>query len=254
MGHFTRHLVAAGALASLALSLAALPLAAAAQPAATLADAWLAHQQAHPGPISWSHSAALSHETAAALGFKRQRLIAEIDNLALHRRVQGDALASAGLAEWQASLAEMDDRAARSPGRHDLPWLAANLRHNPPQSRFARLGSCEIPGWVEVWSAAGVSRHAWQPELTPRQLLRELPQAAYSHADEVVTITPLGDSHAAPVAAWNHQPLPLAPGSRLVVPLAAGVDDAAFVSELLAELLATRLPGDDCTMTDLGTP
>ncbi|MGJ7457505.1 capsule biosynthesis GfcC family protein [Halomonas sp. RA08-2] len=227
----------------------------------TLTAAWLAWQQANPAAVPWQHAFALRQDTAAGLTERRRRLIAELDTLRVSARVAGDAARAGGLATWRDTLAEWQDEAARTPGRMDLPWLGANLRHDPPLAKLVHFGVCERPGWVEVWSLDGVTRFDWVPDLTLEAALAALSPAAARDADHAVVISPDGALTHRGVAAWNHQPTRLVPGSRvlLLLPVEQGLraaspfpgttQEAALINTRLPALIATRLPGDACTIT-----
>ncbi|MCL7939474.1 capsule biosynthesis GfcC family protein [Halomonas sp. ATCH28] len=227
----------------------------------TLADAWLQWQQANPAPVAWQYAFALRHDTAADLRNRRRQLIAELRTLTVSSRVAGRSDRVAALTVWRERLASWDDDQTRTPGRMDLPWLGANLRHNPPLSRIVHLGVCDTPGWVEVWSLDGVTRLDWVPDLTMDDVLDALSQEAAQDADHAAIVSPNGDITRRGVAAWNHETSPLVPGSRVMLelptrqglraalPFPGTTHEADLINTRLPALLATRLPGDDCTMT-----
>lgn len=236
-----------------------LALGQAAQP--TLADAWLTWQEARALAVNWQHAYALRRDTAADLAERRRRLIAELGTLGVSARVAGDDHRVAALQAWRDRLAQWDDDRARTPGRHDLPWLGANLRHNPPLSRYVQFGVCEVPAWVEVWSLDGVSRLAWRSGLSLNDVLAGLSGPAARDTDYAVVVSPVGETFRRGVAAWNHQSTPLVPGSRVMLelptrqglraalPFPGTTHEADLINDRLPRLLATRLPGDDCTLT-----
>ncbi|MBS9404050.1 capsule biosynthesis GfcC family protein [Halomonas sp. TRM85114] len=226
----------------------------------TLADAWLRWQQEHPAPVAWQQAFALRHDTAAALAERRRQLMAELGTLAVSARVAGDSARESALLAWRERLAEWRLEEARTPGRLDLPWLGANLRDNPPLSRIAHLGVCVRSSWVELWSRDGVTRIDWVPDLTLSAALEALSPAAADGVDHAALITPEGRIWRRGVAAWNHQRTPLVPGSRVVLelptrqglrgalPFPGTTHEAELINTHLPELLATRLPGDDCRL------
>ncbi len=65
-------------------------------------------------------------------------------------------------------------------------------------------------------------------------------------------ITPSGEQHPRGIASWNHQATPLTPGSRVMLKLPANLGDTGGIRELINErlptYLATRLPGEECTV------
>lgn len=229
----------------------------------TLADAWLRWQQDHPAPVAWQQAFALRHDTASRLAERRRRLQGELATLAVSARVAGDTARAAALLAWREHLAEWRLEESRTPGRMDLPWLGANLRDNPPLSRIAHLGVCARPTWVELWSRDGVTRIDWVPELTLSAALEALSPDAADAADHAAVITPTGLIRRRGVAAWNHQRTPLVPGSRVVLelptrqglrgalPFPGTTHEAELINTHLPELLATRLPGDDCRIRDV---
>ncbi|WP_165927542.1 capsule biosynthesis GfcC family protein [Halomonas marinisediminis] len=229
----------------------------------TLIDAWLWWQQAHPGPVAWQQAFALRHDTASKLRERRQRMVGELATLAVSARVAGDTKGAAALMTWRRELAEWPLVEARTPGRMDLPWLGAHLRDNPPLSHIAQLGVCERPQWVELWSRDGVTRIDWVPELTLLSAIKALSPTAADHVDHAALITPMGQIHRRGVAAWNHQATPLVPGSRVVLelptrqglrgalPFPGTTHEADLINTHLPELLASRLPGDDCRIRNV---
>ncbi|MDZ7852536.1 MAG: capsule biosynthesis GfcC family protein [Halomonas sp.] len=243
---------------SVLTTLAALP--ALAQSAPTLTDAWIETLQGRSAPPAWSHAFALRQETAAELPGQRRRMIEELRTLIASATIAGDMSRTTGLLTWQARLEAMDDARGRTPGRMDLPWLGAHLRHNPPLSTIAGWGVCEVPGWVELWHVTGVTRLAWRPGLTLDEALQALPEAARRDSNHAQLITPPGEVHRLGIAAWNAEPAPLAPGSRVMLEFPAGqglrgalpfpgtVEERQLVNTRLPAYLATRLPGDDCRL------
>jgi hypothetical protein len=261
MMHATqRRLRQLAGLGGLALALGwGLSAAHASQP--TLGDAWLAWQQADESVIPWQHAVALRHDTATTLERERRFLATTLATLAVSARVAGDARRQAGLKAWQATLAEWDPAASRTPGRFDLPWLGANRRHNPPLASLVHYGVCEPPAWVELWSLDGVSRLAVGPEAQLDDLLAALSPQAARDADWAAVVAPDGQISRRGVAAWNHQSTPLVPGSRVLLelpgerglgaasPFPGTQGERELINDRLPALLATRLPGDACTLT-----
>ncbi|MCE8014822.1 hypothetical protein HOP62_01885 [Halomonas sp. MCCC 1A17488] len=219
---------------------------------ATLLEAWLAWQAEQPEPLDWAYSFALRNSDAATLAGLRRELLAEVAALGDALALMGDARQASRLQAWHQALRELPIDAARSPERFDLPWLAASLRRNLPTARLAHLGSCEPPGWVELWHAAGVTRLTWQPGMTTADAVAQLPAAGRDELDQAALISPLGTATTLGVARWNRESAPLAPGARLVLLLPrhglGGTQEGSLVNQLLVRFLATRLPGDACTL------
>lgn len=243
-----------------------LPLAAAAEPAqpdARLSDAWLGYLQESERRVTWSHAFALRDATADQLVNQRSRLLNELDTLRVAARVAGNATLIRGLADWRETLADVPALPARTPGRHDLPWLGANLRHDPALERIRHWGHCEVPGWVEIWHPGGVARLEWRAGMDLDSALNRLTDEGHRGIDRAMVITPSGEQFARGIAAWNHQATPLSPGSRVVLPLREAGErrgalptsvrqEITLVNERLPAYLATRLPGDECTLQGMG--
>ncbi|WP_445004360.1 capsule biosynthesis GfcC family protein [Halomonas mongoliensis] len=251
--------IAAAGLLCLSLSASAL----ADEPGPRLSDAWLTTLQGSQTRVAWSHAFALREPTAQRLESQRKRLINELETLLIGARVAGNATLSGGLAAWRQALAETPALPARTPGRHDLPWLGANLRHDPPLSQVRHWGYCKAPGWVELWHLGGISRLDWRPGMTLDHALDALPGDAYKAAQRAVVIAPNGVQASRGIAAWNHQATPLTPGTRVMVALPEGRErsgglpvsvrqEIAIINERLPAYLATRLPGDECTLQGKG--
>ena len=243
-----------------------LPLAAAAEPAqpdARLSDAWLGYLQGSERRVTWSHAFALRDATADQLVNQRSRLLNEHDTLRVAARVAGNATLTRGLAAWRETLADVPALPARTPGRHDLPWLGANLRQDPALERIRHWGHCEVPGWVEIWHPGGVARLEWRAGMNLDSALNRLPAEGHRGTDRAMVITPSGEQVDRGIAAWNHQATPLSPGSRVLLALpqagerrgalpASVRQEISLVNERLPAYLATRLPGDDCTLQGKG--
>ncbi|WP_031217589.1 capsule biosynthesis GfcC family protein [Halomonas sp. PBN3] len=228
------------------------PLSAVAQQVAEprLSDAWLATLQQGAARIAWSHAFALRETNADALEGERRRLAAELAPLTLGALAEGHPALAQGLMAWRETLEGQAALPARTPGRHDLPWLGAHQRHDPALADVRLWGHCAVPSWVEVWHLGGVSRLTWRPGLNLTAALRGLPENTTRGAQRAVLITPAGERHRRGIAAWNHQATPLVPGSRVMLELPPGVGDAGgirrLINERLPAYLATRLPGEEC--------
>ncbi|TDR57236.1 capsule biosynthesis protein GfcC [Halomonas ventosae] len=246
----------------LAALLALLPLAAQAQPATappTLVEAWLAWQEERQAqgqpPFDWAYSYALRESDAAELERRQARLAAELEGLAAVVRAQGKPSTARGLAAWGRNVAEHDTLPARTPEPLGLPALASDLRHNPAMRGISLLGTCTPPAWIEAWTRHGVERLAWQPGMTLDDALAALPAGATRGIDSAVVISPQGVRHERGFAAWNHQAAPLAPGARVVIQLPerglGGTREGDLINRELAAWLATRLPGEDCSLWEV---
>ncbi|NAW34706.1 capsule biosynthesis GfcC family protein [Halomonas alimentaria] len=245
----------------LAASWLLMPLGATAQqpepqpsPHVRLSDAWLDTLQRSGERVVWTHAFALEHATVEAVEPQRRRLIAELETLRRRARLDGADGLIAALGAWQRELEASSAVPARTPGRHDLPWLGADRRRDPPLSAFHYWGHCAVPTWVEVWHLGGVSRLPWQPDMTLSQALDQIAgSAARQGAEHAALITPSGEQHRRGIMAWNHQETPLTPGSRVMLELPASIDSTArrLVNQRLPAYLATRLPGDECEIQEV---
>lgn len=225
-----------------------------------LSDAWLHSLAQQQSPVIWSHAVVARQETRERLPQLQRRLVAELDTLMASARLAGATGIGQGMVEWRARVSEGSLEALRTPGRHDLPWIAADLRRDLPLSQVAHIGLCVPPDWVEVWHHQGITRVAWQPGMTLHGAVERLPQAAWASANQAVVITPAGKRLPRGVAAWNREPAALAPGSRVMLalpetqglrsalPFPGTVEEANWVNRALPEFLATRLPADQCTL------
>lgn len=228
-----------------------------------LSDAWLSSLPNSPA-VAWSHAFALRHDTAVTADRRRRRLIAELDTLIMSAQLGNSERQVAGLTAWRQHLVEDTSLPARTPGRHDLPWLGAHLRQDTPLARIVLWGSCEPPAWVEIWHLSGVTRLPWQNGLQLDDALARLSlsletKTSYESADNAWLITPTGEQHRRGIASWNAQATPLAAGSRVMLelpsppglssalPFSASRAASKLINERLPGYLATRLPGDDCT-------
>lgn len=229
-----------------------LPLAAAAQQSAPrLSDAWFDTLQLQQSGrrVTWSHAFALEQPTVDELDFQQRRLMAELGPLINEARLTGRPGLAEGLLAWHTELKGHSLLPARTPGRHDLPWLSAHQRGDPLLANIALWGHCRVPSWVEVWHHGGVSSVTWHRGMTLDQALASLPEAAIRQAETATLVTPDGTPHTRGIAAWNHQATPLTPGSRVILPLPeSGHHTAAVrvVNQRLPTYLATRLPGSEC--------
>lgn len=219
-----------------------------------LLDYWLARQaDRQPMPTDWAYAYVERRDFESGSrdsAFRQRRLEAELDGLALALRLTPHASLAEHIAEWQHSL----DASAvqRSPGRIDVAWLAANPRHVPDLAELERIGTCQRPAWVEVWSLDGVTRLDWHSGMQSGELLAALTERTRELTQTASLVSPMGDVHRFGVAPWNYATLPVAPGSRVWLDLP---DDLApgqatlthWLNTAMPEALAGKLPGDDCT-------
>lgn len=225
---------------------------------AKLSDGWL-DSLSSDAAITWSHAFALREDTAEIVDSKRRRLVAELKTLITSARLGSSAIGANGLIAWRQQLLEDESLPARTPGRHDLPWLGAHPRQDLPLAKVAVWGSCKPPSWVEIWHLTGVTRLHWQEGMSLGDALKQLSSGAYASADNAWLVTPTGEQLRRGIAAWNAESTPLAPGSRVMLEIPDGglslpgrlssSSPAAIrlINERLPAYLATRLPGDNCT-------
>lgn len=240
----------------LGLPLAAPALGQADTASPTLRDAWLRLEQQPPAGY------AFMRRQADVVTQERQgrELEAELALVASWAAAQGNLTWAHALGAWRQRIAtylQQPDQ-ARTPGRADLTALVARPRHNPPLASLASYGACQPPAWVEVWHGGGVTRLAYRPHLTVSRALEEASDGEASRqSDTAWRITPLGQVDEIGIAAWNHQKVEVTPGSRIVqrlpLPLDGFTQDAsalgaAWIDTTLPHYLATRLPGDACTL------
>ncbi|WP_157958858.1 MULTISPECIES: capsule biosynthesis GfcC family protein [Salinicola] len=240
------------ALGALAFDAAAAPLADEASftieiqgrtaPATTLLEAWSAlSRQAR---VNWPFAYVGAERADASAHQVQRRLLAELDGLAMQARLQRQPALASGLDAWSRAL---DARTlARIPGRVDPSWLMAHPRQMPALADLDRLGWCETPNWVEVWTPQGVTRLDWHPGMTTETLLEALPEAARAQSERLALIDPRGGIRRLGMAAWNRESTTLVPGSRVVLQLPMNEVSARWVDASLPDFLATRLPGDTC--------
>ncbi|MBZ9538029.1 hypothetical protein KGQ90_03605 [Modicisalibacter tunisiensis] len=211
-------------------------------------DAWL-QVEALTEP-DWSYTFVQGTQANSSMP-SAPRLIAELDAVATLARARSRTSLAAGLHRWQAQLDALT--ASRLPGRAEPAWLMTHPRHVPRIAGLSGLGWCRVPDWVEAWTPAGVARLAWHPGMNTDRLMAALPAASTRYLDRAHVVTPLGEILPLGVAAWNHESLPLAPGSRVVFLLPVETPSAAWLDSAMPRFLSTRLPGDDCVTFPLGS-
>ncbi|WP_251976381.1 capsule biosynthesis GfcC family protein [Salinicola avicenniae] len=212
----------------------------------TLLDAW-SRIEAHT-TVNWMRAFVVRQDLQAENEQEKRRLQAELEGLSLQARVLDAPGVAEGLSAWREALDRLDK--GRVPGRVDPTWLMANLRDVPQVTDIDRIGWCATPDWVEAWTPLGIERLPWLPEMTTDDLLAALPSAATERADTLQVISPQGEVREIGIAAWNHEQAPLIPGSRLIVAVPLDSVGARWVDDALPHFLASRLPGDDCTLVD----
>lgn len=234
-----------------------------AQSAERLSDAWQRILGEVPGAVDWGHAVAMRHATLDALPQQQTRLSAELDTLVASSRLAGHIALGRGLAMWRRQVSEARLETSRTPGRHDLPWISANLRRDLPLEAVTSFGLCRPPPWVEVWHYRGITRIPWRSRLHLEMALSVLPDGARAGANRAAVITPLGEIQQRGIAAWNRESTGLAPGTRVMLqlpeaqdlraalPFPGTVEEAGWVNQALPAFLATRMPGEECQIWDV---
>lgn len=217
----------------------------AAPPPLRLSDWWLA-QETLPSPDTRPYYL-LTAETGEQQRLGR-RLLAELTTLIDQARLERTRIGHAGLMAWRQAAHRDLERGGRTPARADLTALLADPRHDPTLSSLASIGVCQAPDWVEIWSLEGVTRRPWTARMRLSDLLRELPAEAVGAAQATWLVSPHRSPRRLGIAAWNAEDAELIPGSRLVLELRDDLPAAAWLNRHLPDFLATRLPGESCTL------
>ncbi|WP_018878548.1 MULTISPECIES: capsule biosynthesis GfcC family protein [unclassified Thioalkalivibrio] len=226
-------------------------------PAGTpLPDHWVAWQGERSEPIDWAYSFGLRSRDKRSVDHERKRLLAEIELIGQTMDIAGRPQTARALNDWSRTVESMEPAPrARSAERLDLPWLLANLRHAPATADLAHIGYCKPPDWVELWSMEGVQRYEWRPGMTLQDLLGQPSRTAVRGSDTAAVVTPLGEVHVFGIAPWNREDSVIAPGTRVMAHLnirdLGGTLEGDLLNQRLPRFLATRLPGDDCTLRTL---
>lgn len=218
----------------------------AAQPTSLL-DLWFALQAS--GPVYAPYAYIRHRDTAAAQTARKKTLLNELDNLIWRLEAAGNSALADALSQWRQRIRKADDY--RTPGHWGPAALLSSPRNGVPVSAVAAVGACQVPGWVEIWSAQGVQRVIWQPSMRLSTLLSKSKIFNDVAADYVTLVTPYGRTLKRGIAAWNYNDMPLSPGMRVVVPLPLGGQASAWIQKTLAEFLAHLLPGDACRQMNL---
>jgi len=208
----------------------------------SLMDVWTALQKT--GPI-YAPYAFISHkDTQASQAARKKTLLHEIDNLIWRRQETGNVSVVPGLLQWRQRIDAMDG--FRTPGQWGPAALLASARNGVPVTALATVGACDVPSWVEVWSAQGVQRTPWKPGLRLLSLLADNGLSGRGSADVVTIITSYGDRFERGIAAWNEHDMPVSPGMRIVVPLPIAGQVGPWLDHTIVRLLAHALPADHC--------
>lgn len=223
---------------------------------ATLAEAWVAWQEELAEPIDWAYSFALRSRDVRPIDHERRRLLAEIELIGQTMDIGGRPEVARALDVWSETVDAMETAPRmRSAERLDLPRLLANLRHAPDSARMEHIGYCTPPDWVELWSLDGVDRHEWAPGMTLQDLLAKPSRAALRGTDTAAVVSPVGEVNVFGAAPWNREDTAIAPGTRVMTHLhvrdLGGSVEGDLLNQRLPRFLATRLPGDDCTLREL---
>ncbi|WP_019623636.1 capsule biosynthesis GfcC family protein [Thioalkalivibrio thiocyanoxidans] len=222
----------------------------------SLADSWVTWQDELSEPIDWAYGFALRSRDVRPIEHERRRILAEIELIGQTMDVGGRPEVAQALDTWSQTVDAMDaSPQVRSAERLDLPWLLANLRHAPAQTDIEHMGYCTPPDWVELWSLDGVDRHEWTPGMTLQDVLDKPSRAALRGTDTAAVVTPLGEVHVFGVAPWNREDTTIAPGTRVMAHLhvrdLGSSVEGDLLNQRLPRFLATRLPGDNCTIREL---
>lgn len=218
-----------------------------AQHQTTLLDLWFKLQAS--GPVYAPYAYIRHRDTQAAQGSRKKALLEEIDNLIWRLEAAGGSQLAAALGQWRRRIEEADDY--RTPGQWGPAALLSNPRNGVPVSAIAAIGACEVPGWIEVWSARGTQRIFWESGMRLSTLLSEGSVLYGVNADHVTLVTPYGRTVRRGIAGWNFHDAPLTPGMRIVVPLPLGGQASAWIEKTLSEFLAHVLPADSCRQMNL---
>ncbi|MDN5937508.1 MAG: hypothetical protein L0H83_02475 [Salinisphaera sp.] len=213
----------------------------------SLLAVWFALQAS--GPIYPPYAYIRHRDTQAAQTARKQRLLEELDDLVWYLDTAGNAALTQALGQWQDQIRGADDY--RSPGHWGAAALLSSPRNGVPLSVVAAVGACQVPNWIEIWSAQGVQRIDWQPRMRLSSLLAHSAVVQQARAQTVTLVTPFGATVDRGIAPWNHQDIPLVPGMRIVVPLPLEGQVAVWLQKTLPAFLAHLLPADKCRQITL---
>lgn len=213
----------------------------------TLLDLWFTLQAS--GPIYAPYAYIRHRDTQAKQAARKRTLLEEIGNLTWRLEAAGSSALADAMGQWQRHLRAADTY--RTPGHWGPAALLSGARNGVPVTAIAAVGACQVPTWVEVWSAQGVQRVRWQPGMHLSALLDEDSVLADTVAQHVTVVMPYGNTAEYGIAAWNFENPPLLPGMRVIVPLPLGGQAATWLQSELSEFLAHLVPADQCRQIKL---
>lgn len=203
-------------------------------------------EQAAPLPTAYLLGGALLRERERT---PQLRLKAGLEHDLQQWQAGGEDTALAQAARiLQAQLAPLPVTGRVMPQSLELRWLQVRAEENRPLEAGDRLALPARPTQVRVLGVvARPCTLAHVPLRAARDYLAACPPLAAADKDRVYVIQPDGQVFERGIALWNREdPLPLAPGAVLYVPLdarTARVLDPQFNAEY-ARFLATQVPGD----------
>jgi hypothetical protein len=219
-----------------------LPASAASAGFTTVLDAWLAFPSLARSSAPYSYLRA--RPTAERVRIKRDDLFRELDDLRWRLEGNGYTKLVAALDQWKSRLAQL--AVFREPGDWSPASLMAQPLRNPPIGEVAAIGACEVPDWVEIWSADGVRRTPWRTGLTLSGLAKS--DAMNVQGIKVASVvSPTGDVRRYGQAAFNKTDTALLPGARVVLPLPLGGEAFPWIRNTIAEVLAHAPSGENCS-------
>lgn len=212
----------------------------AAQP--VLIDLWFVLENFES--VAWPYAFIRHRETGESQNVRAYNLVEELDNLIWRLRAAHFSPLAQALTQWRDRIARADD--FRTPGRWGPAALLANPRNRPPVSAIAAIGTCPVPGWVQIWDRHGVRRIDWLPGMRLSTLLDDDGALHGANVDTVTLVTPQGENHERGVAAWNYRDAPVSPGTRIIVPLPLDGQASVWIHNALTEFLSHLVPGERC--------
>src|SRR5690625_4011121 len=213
-----------------------------------LLNLWFVLQDS--GPVYAPYAYIVHRKTRVVQTARQQTLLKELGGLIWRLRASGNAALASAMGEWRQRIQAGSNY--RTPGRWGPAALMSSPRNGVPVSAVAALGACQVPNWIEVWSAQGVQRIKWRPEMRLSTLLSANGILHGLDADSVTLVTPYGSILQRGVAAWDFHDIPLTPGMRIVVPMPVAGEVSVWMQKALPEYLAHLLPGDHCRRLKLG--
>lgn len=212
----------------------------------TLLDIWFKLQEAGPvyAPYAYIQDTGVEAKQAA----RKQALFAQVDNLIWRVQAVGQHSLATALSQWRRHIGNAN--AYRTPGH----WGPAALLSSPQAvaiESIAAVGACSIPNWIEIWSATGVKRVPWQPDMQLNTLLLSHAGMGAAGTGSVTLITPYGAAVERAIEPWKQHGETLSPGMRVIVPMPLGPQASTWLAQALAAFLAHLQPGDDCRQLNL---